>query len=230
MPTKKVIKAKDLIRDIADGMTDQELMEKYQLSSEKLHQIRQRLPESSRPEIKEIVADIRARATDFELCHKYDLSLEELPGVFGKLVDLGVIRKEELNERTAFYDEPLNRLLTRRFPRKLVGLELHVYDPDDPERRGLLRDLSERGLRVASLRPDINLAKRFVIRPDWFPNIRSFEIGVECKWTKAKGPLRKYFVAGFEITTISGPSQEELRKLLRHAKLTEGLFRTKPQE
>ncbi len=228
MPTKKVIRAKDLIRDIGSGMTDSELMEKYQLSSEKLQEIRKRLPESSRPEIKAIVADIRARATDFELCHKYDLSLEELPDVFEKLVDLGVIRREELKERTAFYDEPQNRLLTRRFPRKLVSVELPVYDPDDPDRKGILRDLSEKGLRVASLRPDLNLAKRFVIRPDWFPNIRPFEIGVECKWTKTKGPLRKYFVAGFEITLISSHSQEELRKLLRHAKLTESVFRPKP--
>ena len=40
MPTKKVIKARDLIRDIGDGMTDSELMEKYQLSSQRLQQIR----------------------------------------------------------------------------------------------------------------------------------------------------------------------------------------------
>jgi len=227
MPIKRVIKAKELIRDIGDGMTDPELMEKYRLSGEKLQEIRKRLQESGRLEIKEIVTDIRARATDFELCHKYDLSLEDLPGLFEKLVDSGFIRKEELAERTAFYDEPQNRLLTRRFPRKQVSLELPVYDPDDPDRKGLLRDLSEKGLRVASLRPDINLAKRFVIRPDWFPNIRPFEVGVECKWMKTKGPSKKYFVAGFEITSISNTSQEELRKLLRHAKLTERVLRPK---
>ena len=61
-----------------------------------LQEIRKRLPESGRLEIKAIVADIRARSTDFELCHKYDLSLEELPGVFEKLVELGVIRTAEL--------------------------------------------------------------------------------------------------------------------------------------
>ncbi len=227
MPTKKVIKARDLIRDIGDGMTDSELMEKYQLSSQRLQQIRKRLPESGRLEIKAIVADIRARATDFELCHKYDLSLEELPGVFEKLVELGVIRAAELKERSAFYDEPQNRSVTRRFPRTLLGLELPIYDPDDPARKGLVRDLSERGLRVASLRPDINLAKRFVIRPDWFPPIRPFDIGVECRWIKKKEPSRKYFLAGFEITFISSRSQAELRKLLLHARLTDGLFRPK---
>jgi len=228
MPTKKVIKARDLIRDIGAGMSDSELMEKYQLSSQRLKQIRERLPESGRLEIKAIVADIRARATDFELCHKYDLSLEELPDVFEKLVQLGVIRKAELKERSSFYDEPRNRSVTRRLPRKLLGLELPIYDPDDPARKGLVRDLSEKGLRVASVRPDINLAKRFVIRPDWFPNIRSFDIGVECKWIKTKEPSKKYFLAGFEITFISSRSREELRKLLSHAKLTDSLFRPKP--
>jgi uncharacterized protein (DUF433 family) len=227
MPTKKVIKARDLIRDIGVGMTDSELMEKYQLSSQKLQQIRKRLPESGRLEIKAIVADIRARATDFELCHKYDLSLEELPGVFEKLVELGIIRTPELQERSAFYDEPLNRLVTRRFPRTLLGLELPVHDPDDPARKGLVRDLSERGLRVASLRPDINLAKRLIIQPDWFPPIRPFEIGVECRWINKKEQSREYFLAGFEITLISNHSQEQLRKLLLHARLTDGLFRPK---
>ena len=80
MPTKRVIKARDLIRDIGDGMTDSELMEKYQLSSQGLQQIRKRLPESGRLDIKAIVADIRARATDFELGHKYDLSLNSFAG------------------------------------------------------------------------------------------------------------------------------------------------------
>ena len=53
MPIKRVIKAKELIRDIGDGMTDPELMEKYRLSSEKLQEIRKRLQESGRLEIKE---------------------------------------------------------------------------------------------------------------------------------------------------------------------------------
>ncbi len=227
MPTKRVIKAKDLIRDIGAGMTDSELMQKYQISNEKLQEILKRVRESGVLELRAIVADIRARATDFELCHKYDLTFEELPAVFEELVKSGALRKEELKERTAFYDEPQNRSVTRRFERKPVGLELSVHDPDEPERKGLIRDLSERGLRVASLRADINLAKRFVIHPDWFANIRHFEIGVECKWMKTKGPLRKYFVAGFEITSISSPSQEQLKRLLREAKLTERSFRPK---
>lgn len=227
MPTKKVIKARDLIRDIGAGMTDSELMEKYQLSSPKLQQIRQRLPESGRLEIKAIVADIRARATDFELCHKYDLSLEELPDVFQKLVGLGALRADELKERTAFYDEPLHRSLTRRFPRTLLGLRLPVYDPDDPARKGLVRDLSERGLRVASLKQDIDLAKRFVICGDRFADIRLFDIGVECRWTNKKEQSRKYFLAGFEITSISSRARAELRKLLLHVRLTDGLFRPK---
>jgi uncharacterized protein (DUF433 family) len=229
MPTKKVIKARDLIRDIGAGMTDSELMEKYQLSSQRLQQIRERLPESGRLEIKAIVTDIRARATDFELCHKYDLSLEDLPAVFDKLVGLGVLRADELKERTAFYDEPQHRSLTRRFPRTLLGLELPIYDPDDPARKGLVRDLSERGLRVASLRPDIDLAKRFVISGDRFANVRPFDIGVECRWINKTEPSKKYFLAGFEITLISEHAQAELRKLLLHVRLTDGLFRPKPR-
>jgi hypothetical protein len=227
MSAKRTIKARDLIRDVDNGMTDSELMEKYQLSSHGLQQIRTRLLESGKLEIKAMVADIRARATDFELCHKYDLALEELPGVFERLVGLGVIRKGEIAERPAFYDEPQNRILTRRFPRRLVGLELPIYDPDDPGRKGIVRDLSERGLRVASLSPDINLAKHFVIGPDLFPNVRPIDIGVECRWMNQKAPPKKYFLAGFEITSISSPSQLEFQKLLLHARLTDGLFRPK---
>jgi hypothetical protein len=225
MATKKVIKAGDLVRDICDGMTDSELMEKYHLSGQRFQEIRKRLPKSGGLEIEAIVADIRARATDFELCHKYDLSFEELPNVFEELVELDVTREAELMERSAFYDEPRNRLVTRKFPRRRLDLKLPVYDPDDPPLKGLLRDLSESGLRVASLRPDINLAKRLVIRADWFSGIRPFDVGVECKWIKTKERVRKYFVAGFEITSISSRCQEELRKLLSHASLTDGFFR-----
>lgn len=226
MPSKRVIRAKDLIRDIRSGMTDAELVQRYKLSESQLYRLRQRLPEAGRIQIKEMVADVRSRATDFELCHKYDLVVDELPLVLEKLVDLGALREDELKERSAFYDEPSHRSRTRRLPRTRLTFELPVYDTDNPSRTGLARDISERGLRVASFTPDIAEAKRFTLRPEEFPNIRSFDLEVECKWINKKDLSTEYYQAGFEIIEISDNSRLEFGKLLRQLRTKDGQIAT----
>ncbi len=48
---------------------------------------------------KEILADIRAEMTDSDLMEKYQLSEKTLQSVFKKLVDTGIIKQEELDNR-----------------------------------------------------------------------------------------------------------------------------------
>lgn len=230
MPSKRVIRAKDLVRDIRGGMTDAELIEKYRLSRDQLLKLRTRLPESGRIEIRAFAADVRSRASDFELCHKYDLSLDDLPLILEKLVDIGVLRADELKERSAFYDEPEHRRRTRRLPRTRLVFELPVYDADNTFRTGLARDISERGIRVASYAPDITETKRFMVRPEQFPNIRSFDLHVECKWSNKKDAPTEYYLAGFEITAISDSSRLEFRKLLRQLRMKDGQIATETWE
>jgi hypothetical protein len=226
VPSKRVIRAKDLVRDIRGGMTEAELIQKYRLSYEQLMKLRERLPESGTIEIKAIAADVRSRATDFELCHKYDLSFDELPLILEKLVDIGALRADELKERSAFYDEPAQRQLTRRIPRTRLAFELPVYDADNPSCTGLVRDISERGLRVAGYTPDITKTKRFMVRPEQFPDIRSFDLQVECRWKDKKEASTEYYLAGFEITAISDTSRLEFRKLLRQLRMNGGQIAT----
>jgi len=46
MPTKRTIKAKDIVTDIRSGMTDAELMDKYQLSAKGLESLFQKILEA----------------------------------------------------------------------------------------------------------------------------------------------------------------------------------------
>ena len=97
---------------------------------------------------RKIAADVRARVSDFELMSKYDLSLEQLEKVLRKLVDAGTIREDEMNERGPFFDDPANRLKTRRFARTYLRIPLEIEDLNEPANKGLLIDLSKEGFRT----------------------------------------------------------------------------------
>ena len=80
---------------------------------------REALPDMRKIKAKKIAADIRARMSDFELMSKYELSLEQVEEVLEKLVEAGTIREAEIKERSLFFDDPANRLKTRRFPENI---------------------------------------------------------------------------------------------------------------
>lgn len=214
MANKKIIKARDIVRDSLAGFTDADLMKKYQLSVRQLQEVREQLFEGGRIYVKAIAADIRARLTDFELMHKYSLSLEALEEVLQQLVDVGAIRPEELRERSALYDDPAQRVLTRRYPRIYVRARLPIYDATYLPREGVVRDLSNHGVRVASRRSDIGQVKTFLIRGGEFAGIDSFEFDVESRWLQAKGSPARYFLAGFQITATSDRGRMNFQKLL----------------
>ena len=112
---------------------------------------------------KEIVADIRARLSDFEIMSKYGLSSKQLEKVLEKLVEAGTIREDEIKERSLFFDDPANRLQTRRFPRIYLRVPLEIEDLNNSSNKGLLVDLSEDGFRTRGIAAVVGEEKLF-----WF--------------------------------------------------------------
>ncbi len=88
-----------------------------------------------------------------------------------------------------------------------------VYEKKDLKKKGMLRDITEKGLGVRGLPTEVGKTRTFVIAPADHLDIDPLVFDVRCRWTK-KG-LNDEPVAGFEITKISGPTLRELRKLIR---------------
>ena len=68
---------------------------------------------------------------------------------------------------------------------------------------GILRDISEKGLRVAGIDARVGQARTFQIPIDLFMQADPLLILAECKWAKPTGKIKEYVVAGFEILDLT---------------------------
>ena len=78
---------------------------------------------------------------------------------------------------------------------------------------GILRDITESGVGIRGLRIEVGETKTFVIVPTDFLDIDPLIFDGQCRWTR-KGRSGEHR-AGFEITDISEPSLQELRRFIR---------------
>ena len=162
---------------------------------------------------RKIVRDIRARASDFELMSKYGLSLEELEEVLKNLVEAGDIRDAEIKERGPFFDDPANRLKTRRFPRIYLRVPLEIEDLNDSANRGLLIDLSEDGFRTRGITVVVGEEKPFLIS---LKEVRKQTVRVRatCVWAKQDVDAKVLREAGFKIVHISASDLLEIQTVV----------------
>ncbi len=156
-----------------------------------------------------MVNDIWLGKTNRELMDKHHLTEGQLNKVLKHLVDSGTLTFDQIYERP----------FTARPPRFYVPVRLPVYDPANSLIKGLLRDVSEAGIRVASRAAEIARSKALLIKGGTVPQVESFQFGVACRWLKAKGTENKYYVAGFQITDISDEAREQLRKLIEGVRI-----------
>jgi hypothetical protein len=170
------------------------------------------LPSIRKIKAKKIAADIRAGVSDFELIAKYGISMEALAKVLNKLVEAGRIRKVELEERNPSFDDPANRLQTRQFPRAYLRLPLDIQDITDPERTGVVTDLSEDGFRTVGLEPSVGKEREFLIGSSEVS--RRIRLSAKCIWAKASGQDGRQREAGFKIVQVSGEDLKEIRRLI----------------
>jgi hypothetical protein len=163
-----------------------------------------------------LVADIRRRVSDFELMEKYQISLEQLDKVLEKLVEKNLLRRDELDERGAHFDDPNNRIVTRRAPRHYLRLPLIVQDIYEPSRAGLVTDLSTAGFRTRDLKAVCGETRSFVIRSKDPMDRNIVEVTAVCRWTRSdcSGQTDR-FEAGFEILDISEHDRARIRLLIQ---------------
>jgi uncharacterized protein (DUF433 family) len=117
MSTKPKIRARDAVNDIRSGMSDSEMMEKYELSAKGLHKLFMKLIEVKaisqseldwrsasyhdtmmieRMDSGDMIDDLRSGMSDSEVMSKYALSSEGLQRAYQKMVDSNVTTEDEL--------------------------------------------------------------------------------------------------------------------------------------
>lgn len=227
------INAKEVITDLRKGMTDQEMMKKYALSSKGLEALladinrrgllrrppeKDTLPTKIVVKVPQIVQDIRSRVGRPELLKRYSLTPRALRWVCMMLVSSGAIGWHEIYGNICEHIEELVPEKLRESRRSKLGLEVPVYEMGSPKKRGIVRDVSEKGIGLRGIRAKIGETKTIVIYGDEFGEYASFALDVVCKWV-SKDPSGEY-VAGFEIHNISVASQGEFQWLIEMARLT----------
>jgi hypothetical protein len=164
---------------------------------------------------KRIVADIRARLTDFELTAKYELSSDELRKVLQILVQAGVIRPAEVDERGAWFDDPVNRNLTRAVPRHYLRIAPSIHDLDDPANKGLVSDISDHGFRVLGIAGKVGTEKRFVIHASVVADVSDVEVRATCRWCNSDPSDGGLHEAGYRIDQVTKEGVNAIKKLIK---------------
>lgn len=83
-----------------------------------------------------------------------------------------------------------------------------------PQLPAILRDISEKGLRVAGIGASVGQAKTFQIPIDMFMQTDPLLIVAECKWIETKGKIKRHSVAGFEMMDLSERARKAIRDFM----------------
>ena len=162
---------------------------------------------------KEIVSEIASGVGDNELMDKYKLTFRGLQSVFKQLLDLKIVDAELLEERIVPQLETATTMIVR-LPRTDIYVPIPVQDLSNPIMRGLVINISERGLGVKALRAEIDEVKALLVKPDAFLQLKPFALKAKCRWVKSSDDPKE-ILAGFEIIFI-GPSElEEMQNLIQ---------------
>lgn len=158
----------------------------------------------------QVVRDIRSGITQEELQEKYKIALHRVEKLFKRLVAANVVTESELAERYPSYKEAVAGINQSRNRRILLPFELMVYDITTSS-IGLIRDISETGLRVAGINCNVGGERTFQLPVDIFIKADPLLIVAKCQWVKVRGKTTKYTTAGFKITDISDDDRMVLK-------------------
>jgi hypothetical protein len=160
-----------------------------------------------------VINDLRSGMTDRELQMKYGLSTKALCRIFEKLVDRGAMSHSELSEWSALYNLRTRYTESRRYPRADLAIRVPIYDLGTGS-IGILRDISEKGMRVAGINASVGQVRTFQIPIDMFMQADPLLVVAECKWAKPKGKIKEYIVAGFEIIDVPENDRNNLQNFI----------------
>jgi hypothetical protein len=169
---------------------------------------------------RDILNDLRSRMTAWELQVKNKLSAKSLQAIFKMLVERQAISHSELYEMSSFYRDRVDHIRGRAHPRADLAVYVPIYDIGSGA-TGVLRDISETGLRAAGIASSVGQATTFQIPIDRFMQAEPLLIIAECKRVEIKGRHKKYPVAGFEIIDLPANDRNTLQNFISVLLLSE---------
>ncbi len=106
----------------------------------------------------------------------------------------------------------------RTLPRYYLTVAVAIYESDQPEKRGQLRSITERGIGITGIEARIGETKAFVIPCRDYLEVDQISLEAECRWMiPKKGPDQ--WMGGFQITKISKADLKHFRELVQLAVL-----------
>lgn len=170
------------------------------------------------------VDDMRSGMLDSVLMEKYKLTARGLHSAFRKLLAANVIRPSELVGRHSDYAETIDVNDIRAVQRDKVEFPLPIYEPDKPECRGTISDITVMGVGIKGFETDVGDIRRFVIPADEFFQVNPVEFKARCRWVK-RDESDGECISGFEIMKVSKGSLAGLRRLIQGLTLPEREFK-----
>jgi hypothetical protein len=173
-----------------------------------------------RREIKarDFVRDMRSGMSNVDLMHKYKLSLKGLRSVFSKLLSAEVIKPQEIFRRSMLNPDMSDlrvfpvRLLSRK--RIEAPLAVYIYDQALQETKGLVSNVSERGIGIEGIEAEEHQTQIFVIPSGEVAGVGRITFEAKCKWTRRIADF-DICESGHEIVSISEESLAEFLKLMK---------------
>jgi uncharacterized protein (DUF433 family) len=160
-----------------------------------------------------VINDLRSGMGDEELQAKYELSSKALQSILEKLVAYNAITHSELYERSSLYKGTTDLTRVRKYRRVDLNIPVEIYDVN-ASATGILRDISEKGLRVAGIESSVGQLKTLQIPIDMFMQTDPLLVIAECKWVETKGKTKRHPVAGFEIMDLSDRDRKSIRDFM----------------
>lgn len=227
MPDRK-ISARDVLRDIKQGLDREALMAKYRLSFKTLQKAYAHLMEAGLLELvdgafqipavrrlraKRIAQDIRSGVSPEQIREKYLLSPAQLQKAVDVLLEHKSISPDQLRHEPVEKPQETLPASLREVERCYLDFELPIVDTGPPEVDGIVRDLTEKGAGIAGIPSQPGDVKTFLVLHDEFVLIEPFMFEARCRWVNRNEPDND-ILAGFQITHISEKDLKELRKLI----------------
>ncbi len=88
-----------------------------------------------------------------------------------------------------------------------------MEDAADPECRGIVTNITERGLGVKGMKAEVDEVKKLVIKPDKFFQLTPFKLQAVCRWVNSADDVMEV-LSGFETTAIRHSDLQKLRNLI----------------
>lgn len=170
--------------------------------------------------IGELIDDIRCGITDFDLIEKYQISAKTLKALFNQLLDERKVTGAELYWRPLMCDDSVESESRRVLPRYLAAFLIPAHFEEDPQTKGWIFDINDKGLRIFGLAAIPGEVKKIVISVRQMKEIKEIVAEAECRWYAQEGPEARH-MAGFRITSITPENLREFRDLIRQMTVCE---------